>query len=1130
MEFNKRYNRTEFVDFLQHKFLPEDFVVEATSIDIERQTKYIRAVTKLGSSEMLDLVVYEVRHNSTQDARVGLSKAAFRFLADEWESRALVLFVPENNDANYRFSLITIDLNETEEGRLQRIYSNPRRYSYYLGEGIAYYTPNKYLNDLGRVTNEKDLTERFSVEVLTKAFYQELSDWYAWAVKIIRFPNKLDDKNDDDKYNSEAAIRLVTRLIFVWFLKQKQLIPEEFFDEDYIRENLIEDFNPNAKIDLFYKSCESKYYKAILQNLFFAMLNSPITKEGDSELSERHFRSGRGDYDNNKLMRYETMFKNPQLFIDLANSTVPFLNGGLFDCLDDKDNKNYVDGFSDREEVKKSLIVPDYLFFGEEVGKNIDLSEWYGDKKKKRVSACGIIDILKRYNFTVEENTPFDQEVSLDPELLGKVFENLLASYNPETQTTARKQTGSFYTPRDIVQYMVDESLVAYLKHTVGEELEAEYRKLISYVDEDDLLTGAQKQQVMEAIYHCKILDPACGSGAFPVGMLQQMVHILFKLDHTNEQWKKMMLDKAVNESRTAFQAESREEREERLKDIENSFDENLNNPDYARKLYLIENCIYGVDIQPIAIQISKLRFFISLVVDQKTTTDPANNFGIRPLPNLEAKFVAANSLIPLAKAEGNLGRTPEIIAVENELKEANHKIFGAKTVRTKRKWKERLIKLRAEMAEKLSDNGFLTTDAANQLASWDMFNQNTSASFFDAEWMFGVKDGFDVVIGNPPYVNAMELKKNLGEIEYKRLKSFFSTAKGTIDFYVYFFEKGVSLLCENGVLSFITPNKYLCANYGKELRNFFIQNTQILILLDVSHDKVFDASIYPVVILLQKRKKISEYSFISIDKERTYRTFSSLQLMDFPDNIWGFLLSSKYEITNRIVAISNNITSYCRINATSTASEADKFHSFISENTPDGLKLINTGTIDPFISYWGKSYLVDKGCKYLHPRLPHDSRILGDNRSKMYSETKIIISKMSLKLEAFWDSQGEYASINTNCLHSIQIAPQLLMGWIHSKLFHFIYECYFEGLKMAGGYLPFSAPYLSCMCIPENIESYTNIIELVDEILTNKKSVNENMNAIDKQIYLLCNLTYNEVLIVDPETPITREEYEKAE
>ena len=836
MEFNKKYNRLEFVDFLKNKFLPEDFIAETTSVDIERQTKYIRSVTKLGSSELLDLVVYEIRHGSTHDARVGLSKEAFRFLADEWESKALVLFVPESNDSNYRFSLITIDLSETEEGKLQKIYSNPRRYSYYLGEGIAYYTPNKYLNTLGRVTDDKDLTDRFSVEVLTKAFYQELSDWYAWAVKVVRFPNKLDDKNDDDKYNSEAAIRLVTRLIFVWFLKQKHLIPDEFFDEEYIRENLIDGFNPNAMVDLFSKSNESKYYKAILQNLFFAMLNSPITKEGESELSERHFRSGRGDYDNNKLMRYESMFKNPQLFIDLANKTVPFLNGGLFDCLDDKDNGNYIDGFSDREVVKKALIVPDYLFFGEEVGKDIDLSEWYGDKKKKRVSARGIIDILKRYNFTVEENTPFDQEVSLDPELLGKVFENLLASYNPETQTTARKQTGSFYTPREIVQYMVDESLMAHLKRTVGEELEPELRKLISYVDEEILLTTEHKLQVMESIYHCKVLDPACGSGAFPVGMLQQMVHILSQLDPTNEQWKKIMLEQAVAESRNAFQAESKEEREERLLDIENSFDENLNNPDYARKLYLIENCIYGVDIQPIAIQISKLRFFISLVVDQKANNDPTKNFGIRPLPNLEAKFVAANSLIPLAKSEANIGRTEEIVTLESKLKEANHKIFSAKTVRTKRKWKERLVELRSEMAEKLAYNGFLTTDAANQMVSWDMFDQNSAASFFDADWMFGIKDGFDIVIGNPPY-GIFNKKQNKGEsiIVDPEILKFYKTAPiyksaqgGMLNIYRLFIVRSIDYLCANGVFSEIFPLAYTCDLSAAKLRRFVFENYTI--------------------------------------------------------------------------------------------------------------------------------------------------------------------------------------------------------------------------------------------------------------------------------------------------------------
>ena len=434
MQFNKAYNRQEFVSFLRNSFLPDDFQSAETPVTLRTQTKFTTSVTKLGNCASLDLVVYEIRHRSKNDARVGLSKEAFRVLADEWEDRALVIFVPEESANNYRFSLITVDLDLSESGKINKRYSNPRRYSYYLGAGIATHTPDQFLLQKGRVADGNDLKDRFSVEVLTKAFYNELSDWYAWAVRVVRFPNKIDDPSDDDKFNSEATIRLVTRLIFVWFLKQKHLIPDEFFDEKYIANNLLDGFEPNAIVNLFGKSEESRYYKAILQNLFFAMLNSPITPEDKDTVSERRFRNGRSDYDNNKLMRYESMFSNPKLFVELANKTVPFLNGGLFDCLDDKDHGNYIDGFSDRDIVKRSLIVPDYLFFGDTVGKDIDLSEWYGDASKKKVSASGIIDILKRYNFTVEENTPYDQEVSLDPELLGKVFENLLASYNPETR------------------------------------------------------------------------------------------------------------------------------------------------------------------------------------------------------------------------------------------------------------------------------------------------------------------------------------------------------------------------------------------------------------------------------------------------------------------------------------------------------------------------------------------------------------------------------------------------------------------------------------------------------------------------------------------------------------------------
>ena len=852
MEFNKAYNRNELVRFLKTKFLPEDFIQEETSLTNPKQFQYTQQVTRLGECNSLGLVVFEVLHSSVSDARVGLTKEAFRMLAVEFCERALVFFVPQDDNSNYRFSLIEITLEQKDGStKVQRTFSNPHRYSYYLGEGISYHTPNKYLNEAGRVVNIEDLRSRFSVEVLTKAFYQELSDWYAWAVKVVRFPNVLDDKADNEAYNSEAMIRLITRLIFVWFIKQRHLVPDEFFDEKYISDHLLKSFTPNAKVTLFGKADNSYYYKGILQNLFFAMLNSPITPEGKDTISERRFRKDRADYDNNKLMRHKELFQDPQLFVDLANRYVPFLNGGLFDCLDDKDNGKYFDAFTDREEIARQLVVPDYLFFGEDVGRNIDLSEWYGDKRKKKVSARGIIDILKRYNFTVEENTPFDQDVSLDPELLGKVFENLLASYNPETQTTARKQTGSFYTPREIVQYMVDESLVAHLKRTVGDDLEAEYRKLIQYTDEKLNLTDEQRKAILQSIYQCKVLDPACGSGAFPMGMLQQMVHILNRIDPDNKEWKNMMVKNAISETSEAYLNATDEERKEMVADIERSFNENVNRPDYARKLYLIENCIYGVDIQPIAIQISKLRFFISLVVDQKTNTDPVDNFGIRPLPNLEAKFVSANTLIGIDKKDANLFTSDEVLKKEAEMKDAKHRIFSAKTVKTKRKYKERVAELRNELAAMLEDLGAVGNEEAILLASWDMFDQNATSSFFDPEWMFAINDGFDIVIGNPPYVQLQSNGGNLGKV-YRDCG--YSTFTNTGDLYCLMYERGYQLLCQGGFLCYITSNTWMRASYGEKLRILLATKMDPLIVLDFAGLKVFEsATVDTNIILLGK-------------------------------------------------------------------------------------------------------------------------------------------------------------------------------------------------------------------------------------------------------------------------------------
>ena len=1149
MEFNKAYNREEYLSFLRVNLLPDDFQQEISNVENPVQFQYTQQVTRLGECESLGLVVYEERHSSKHDARVGLTKEAFRLLADEFCERALVFFVPEDDDSNYRFSLIEITLDQSEESsRISRRYSNPHRYSYYLGKGIAYYTPNKYLNEYGRVLNVEDLRNRFSVEVLTKAFYQELSDWYAWAIMVVRFPNDLTTLEDNQKYNSEAMIRLITRLIFVWFLKQRHLVPDEFFDEQYIASELIEGFTPHDIVNLFGKSYDSKYYKGILQNLFFAMLNSPITPEGKDTISERRFRNGRGDYDNNKLMRHEDLFINPDKFVELANKYVPFLNGGLFDCLDDKDKGIYIDAFTDRKAISDQLVIPDFLFFGDEVGRNIDLSDWYGDKKKKKVSARGIIDILKRYNFTVEENTPFDQEVSLDPELLGKVFENLLAAYNPETQSTARKQTGSFYTPREIVQYMVDESLVAHLKRTVGEDLEPEYRKLIQYTDEGPTLTDDQKRQIMQSLYECKVLDPACGSGAFPMGMLQQMVHILGQLDPNNEQWKDMMLNNAISETSEAYHNATDEERAEIVADIERSFNESINRPDYARKLYLIENCIYGVDIQPIAIQISKLRFFISLVVDQKTNNNPVDNFGIRPLPNLEAKFVAANTLIKIEKRDADLFTSDVILKKESEMKDAKHRIFGAKTVKTKRKYKERVIELRDELANMLEDIGAVGNLEAQQLAAWDMFDQNTSSPFFDSEWMFDINNSFDIVIGNPPYGVSVkgqyrkDVVKHLGNVP-------------DYEIYYYFIQEAEELLSDMGILSYIIPNTYLFNNFAKNYRTSILEKWNVIEILDCTKFKIFEsATVFNTINTWQKNKggcKAIGYrntSEANSFKELTNapKLFMNKEDLLIMNQNWGLA----FFLPNEVISIVNKIT--------------EQTYKLIT------LYDCSQGYIPYRLSDLVETYGKELGTKIKENRLWHSSTQTKEHYiQEIYGRD---IKKYNYSATGEYVKYGKHVAcyvdpvfftnpriivreITNPCIIACYIEdtyindPQLLpiiakdnrkdslyLLWaiLNSKLATFYH--FNHSPKATKGAFPkilvqdikdFPLP-----CVSE--EQKASITNHVNRILSLKA---ENMDAdtialeneIDKKVYHLYGLTYDEVLIVDPNPPFTQEEYESA-
>jgi hypothetical protein len=760
------------------------------------------------------------------------------------------------------------------------------------------------------------------VKALNDRFYKDLAEWYYWAILDrtgVVFPKGQPlEKSDDPTTNNRptvALIRLLTRLIFVWFLKEKHLVPAALFDEKALAGLL--NTPPHQH------GARGNYYKAILQNLFFATLNTETADEDEDGNKQRVWRATAGPKRMDKYLihtayRYKSDFKDPDAALALFRK-VPFLNGGLFECLDklvtpEDINRDHalaalvvtegkqtvlrVDGFSERPE--NPMHIPNELFFGDGAAE-VDLNDVFGTKNRK-YKPRGLLKIFDSYKFTIEENTPVEEEVALDPELLGKVFENLLASYNPDTKTTARKKSGSFYTPREVVDYMVDEALVCYLErplapavpvrhpaarfvvnglldldngpgdlaldafaanpvpggHLVGgpdDPLRERLRRLLSYRHASHDFTAAETHTLIAAIERLRVLDPACGSGAFPMGMLQKLVAVLRKLDPDNALWK------AQNRAPLAEQlASAKKLRDPTLRDEHTTaalaaldkFEADFADPDYAdyaRKLYLIEKCLYGVDIQPIAVQIAKLRFFISLVVEQKLGTDHQR---LTPLPNLETKIVAANTLLPIPRGGGgqqDLLANPDVADKEAELRDANASHFAAKRFADKRKRKEKILRLRDELAKLLKAELTLKPGDAERMTAWDPFDQNRYADFFDPEWMFGFRSGFDIVIGNPPYVRQEAIRD-----EKPRLKPHYQCYNTKADLYVYFFERSFQLLSPYGCISFITSNKWLRTGYGEALRVYMSTHSEIRQILDFDYEDIFQALAYPNIVIATKR------------------------------------------------------------------------------------------------------------------------------------------------------------------------------------------------------------------------------------------------------------------------------------
>ncbi len=597
----------------------------------------------------------------------------------------------------------------------------------------------------------------FSISVLNKNFYEDIITWFNKAVKDIKIPSQ----TAGSEKHKDFTVRLIARLIFIWFLKELKVVKDDL---------LLPAFENGEENDLIKpKSKGTAYYKFILQNLFFNALNSE-KKDRDKKVFDVYA----ANFADEKGIKDAIFFS-------------PYLNGGLFDI--------HPNDWCELGKVNNAFAVPDSLFL---------------DKEK------GLNSILSRYKFTIAENTPLEEEIAVDPEMLGRIFENLLAEQSDDTKEAARKNAGAFYTPRPVVSYMCRSTLLKHLDTEIRPE---------------------KSKAIIHKLLETTVLDPACGSGAFPMGMLEEMMQVLTTVDPEGKVW--------VAEMMKSKDEQFREHISEMFADGQIR---------YVKKLGLLRSCLFGVDLLEYAIEITKLRCWLSLIVEQRVDFTK-ENYNLKPLPNLEFKFYKKNSLFRFYKDQ-NLNNLIDQIDNDKLLKELvnlENQYFIAKSDRhgTKEEIKDKIVKLLEKVVDSQSDNivkqlnsvrsgiNHLVTNRAaekeiaklrkkekalaEELSNLAVFKSTIKDYFIERVVFPGIfnkeskNPGFDIVIGNPPYVNtklisSMGISKKLEE-EYGYCD----------DLYNHFTFRGLELLKSGGLLSYITSDTFLTLQTKKNMRMHFL-------------------------------------------------------------------------------------------------------------------------------------------------------------------------------------------------------------------------------------------------------------------------------------------------------------------
>lgn len=796
--FSKSFRNNDWLDVLQNVFGAKQLLVQPREILLPNNNK-ANAAFELGNFTTSDdriIGLYRIELNPDvwlERNKVGLRELLRNIYKYDVDG-AIIVF---DQGEKWRLSFVSEIKVLNDEGEIIEQATEPKRYTYLLGQDEKVKTPSERLSKLaGKPLALNDILEAFSVEALNEEFYKIVAEYFYQLIGgkigkgkkgkdygdgILKLPNV---PKENHQVYQEFTVRLIGRTVFCWFLKVKKgdneesLLPEKLLSSKAVKDN-------------------TGYYHSVLERLFFQTLNTRMKKRVDN--------------------------------LPNGCEQIPFLNGGLFEPgSDDYYRANQISGLS---ENLNTLQIEDNWFLN-------------------------FFQELEKYNFTIDENSVTDVEVSVDPEMLGRIFENLLAEIDPDSGETARKATGSFYTPREIVDYMATESLVQYLHNKTGIKPK-QLRPVFKMIEQaQPTFSDAELEDILDALDKVKILDPACGSGAFPMGVLQKIVMALQKLDPESEWWKKRQLKRITNPI------------------IKKALREKLNasSVEYARKIGIIQNSLYGVDIQPIAAEISKLRCFLTLIVDENIN-DSLENRGIEPLPNLEFKFVTADTLVRLPKEEGQAGLFDNFEEIEllTELREEYLQSSGKKKI----KIKERFIRVQNKILK--SHNLFTDKESRTyKQTTWNPFG-HVKADWFDPKWMYGV-DSFDVVIGNPPYV---QMQKDKGVLANKYKNEGYNTYERTGDVYSLFYERGFQLLSKKSILCYITSNQWMRAKYGESLREHFLEKNP-LILINLGPGVFQSATVDTNILIAENIDYKNDFSAINIIKgsQINHLTKSDMQQM----------------------------------------------------------------------------------------------------------------------------------------------------------------------------------------------------------------------------------------------------------